>query len=214
MNFSLLYKIGSSPEPCVVFRVSVSPNCPLIEAGEVYLALNTLVGPISSLQWRMASSRARTYALIGPLRWCISKTPATTTRKKKNNRTNQTQSALTDGGGFLSPRQMVAVTFCNPARARTSYFETPAGNLLTDYLQGCFSKHIITQIIKLLLSQRGQWFAGGMEWMHRCVMCFFFFSVVVRGVMHSEMVERFTLTWIQQVFGRRICLRCKKKKAT
>lgn len=38
------------PEPCVVFRVSVSPNCALMEAGEVYLALNTLVGPISSLQ--------------------------------------------------------------------------------------------------------------------------------------------------------------------
>lgn len=89
VNFSLLYKIGSSPEPCVVFRVSVSPNCPLIEAGEVYLALNTLVGPISSLQWRMASSRARTYALNGPLRWCISKKTATTTRKKKNGQIGQ-----------------------------------------------------------------------------------------------------------------------------
>ncbi len=38
------------PEPCVVFRVSVSPNWALMEAGDVYLALNTLVGPISSLQ--------------------------------------------------------------------------------------------------------------------------------------------------------------------
>lgn len=46
----LLFMIPFLPEPCVVFRVSVSPNCPLIEAGEVYRALNTLVGPISSLQ--------------------------------------------------------------------------------------------------------------------------------------------------------------------
>lgn len=61
------------PDPCVVFRVSVSPNCPLMEAGEVYLARNTLVGPISSLQWRMASSLARTYALIGPLSGGINK---------------------------------------------------------------------------------------------------------------------------------------------
>lgn len=55
------------PEPWVVFRVSVSPNWPLIDAGEVYRALNTLVGPISSLQWRMASSLAKMYARIGPL---------------------------------------------------------------------------------------------------------------------------------------------------
>lgn len=64
----LYFKMHFLPDPCVVFRVSVSPNCPLMEAGEVYLARNTLVGPMSSLQWRMASSLARTYALIGPLR--------------------------------------------------------------------------------------------------------------------------------------------------
>jgi len=48
------------PEPWVVFRVSVRPKRALMVAGEVYLARNTLVGPISSLQWRMASSLART----------------------------------------------------------------------------------------------------------------------------------------------------------
>lgn len=57
----------SLPEPWVVFLVSVSPNWPLMEAGEVYRALNTLVGPITSLQWRTASSLAKTYARIGPL---------------------------------------------------------------------------------------------------------------------------------------------------
>lgn len=51
-----------------MFLVSVSPNWPLMEAGELNLALNTLVGPISSLQWLMASSLAKMYARIGPLR--------------------------------------------------------------------------------------------------------------------------------------------------
>lgn len=55
------------PEPWVVFRVSVSPNWALMEEGEVYLALNTLVGPIISLQWCMASSLAKMYARKEPL---------------------------------------------------------------------------------------------------------------------------------------------------
>lgn len=172
----------SLPEPCVVFRVSVSPNCPLIEAGEVYLALNTLVGPISSLQWRMASSRARTYALIGPLRPCIN--------KKKKTSKNWYKSATTCSNRrwnvFITETDGCSNILQSGEGAQKLFWD--ASWEFSDWLpQGCFSKHIITEIIKPLLWQCRQWFTGGTEWKRRCLMCCF--SLAVRGAMRTDFVS-------------------------
>lgn len=142
----LFFTIHFVPEPCVVFRVSVSPNCPLMEAGEVCLALNTLVGPMSSLQWRMASSLARTYALIGPLRRGM----------KTKVDTNEPQPALTDGEmfgflGFFNAETDGGSSILQSDNSPQKLFWDASWEFSDWLLQGCFSKHIITEIIKLLL---------------------------------------------------------------
>lgn len=47
------------PDPCTAFRVSDSPNCPLMESGWSNWVLKTLVGPISFRHSCMASCRAK-----------------------------------------------------------------------------------------------------------------------------------------------------------
>ncbi len=56
-----------SPEPWVMFLVSVSPYFPRMVSGCESLALNTLVGPINSLHFAMAFSLASMWTSDGPL---------------------------------------------------------------------------------------------------------------------------------------------------
>ena len=56
-----------APDPCVEFLVSVSPYIPRIVWGAVAWATYALVGPMSILQWRMASGCASIMGLMGPL---------------------------------------------------------------------------------------------------------------------------------------------------